>query len=313
MPVYNGAPFLRECIESVIAQTYSCWQCLVLDNASTDGSGDIALEYARRDPRIRVERNTTLLPVIRNHNRAISLCPAGADYYKPLMADDWLFPECIEKLVAAAEAEPAVGLVCSLAFDGRRVWWDGLPWPARRVPGRTIGRLTLLEGLYVFGTPTSTLLRGDLVRQRERFYNEAHLHADFEVGMELLTQSDLAFVHQVLSFNRIHEAQQTTGAERIESIMAANTYMFFRYGPHYLTTEEFAQRRERRLRDYYAAVARAILRIRNRTVLEYHRNYMNLAGIPLDRWRLVRAVAARTLWHLARPVSLLRSLPSARQ
>ena len=44
-PVYNGAEFIRECIESVLAQTYSNWEYIIVDNCSTDGTPDIAREY----------------------------------------------------------------------------------------------------------------------------------------------------------------------------------------------------------------------------------------------------------------------------
>src|SRR5690606_39726344 len=179
-PVHNGSAFLAECIESVLAQTYQNWRYVILDNASTDDTRRIAEGYARRDSRIRVEHNDKLLPIIANHNRAISLIHPEAKYCKPLWADDWMFPECMEKMVATAEAHPSIGLVCSLAFDGRRVMWDGLEYPATHVPGSKMGHTTLREHLYVFGMPSSTLLRADLVRCRPAFYNSDHWHADYE-------------------------------------------------------------------------------------------------------------------------------------
>ena len=56
-PVYNGERFLRECIESVLAQTYQHWDYTIVDNSSTDQTSEIAREYAARDSRIRVLRN----------------------------------------------------------------------------------------------------------------------------------------------------------------------------------------------------------------------------------------------------------------
>jgi glycosyltransferase involved in cell wall biosynthesis len=72
-PVYNGETYLAECIESVLAQTYSNWDYLILNNCSTDGTLGIAEEYARRDKRIRIQSNETLLPIIANHNKAFNL------------------------------------------------------------------------------------------------------------------------------------------------------------------------------------------------------------------------------------------------
>jgi glycosyltransferase involved in cell wall biosynthesis len=77
-PVQNGEKFLRECMESVLGQTYRNWRYIILDNASADTTGKMAAEYARKDSRISVERNDVLLPIMQNHNRAIALS-AGTD------------------------------------------------------------------------------------------------------------------------------------------------------------------------------------------------------------------------------------------
>ncbi|HWH03492.1 MAG TPA: glycosyltransferase family 2 protein, partial [Gemmatimonadales bacterium] len=61
-PVYNTGKYLAECIESVLAQTFTDFEYVILDNASTDDSPEIIARYARRDPRIRVVRNERLLP-----------------------------------------------------------------------------------------------------------------------------------------------------------------------------------------------------------------------------------------------------------
>ena len=98
-PVYNGAPYLRECIESVLAQSYSNWDYTIVNNCSTDGTGEIAEEYARKDKRIRVLTNDVLLDVIANHNKAFGLISPESKYCKVVSGDDWLFPECLEQNV----------------------------------------------------------------------------------------------------------------------------------------------------------------------------------------------------------------------
>ena len=60
-PVYNGAAFVSECIESVLAQTYENWEYVIVDNCSTDGTAEIAAGYASSDPRIRLVANDRFL------------------------------------------------------------------------------------------------------------------------------------------------------------------------------------------------------------------------------------------------------------
>src|SRR5262245_18298103 len=92
-PVYNGEVFLGECIESVIAQTYSNFRYIIVNNCSTDRSLDVAMAYAKKDPRIQVHSNQKFVDIISNHNIAFRLMPVDAKYCKVVSADDALFPD----------------------------------------------------------------------------------------------------------------------------------------------------------------------------------------------------------------------------
>src|SRR5690242_3214186 len=70
-PVYNGARYLSECIETVLSQTYPHWEYIIVDNCSTDGSAEIARQYAAKYPRIRVFENPQFLRALPNHNAAL--------------------------------------------------------------------------------------------------------------------------------------------------------------------------------------------------------------------------------------------------
>src|SRR5215510_13202262 len=98
-PVYNNAEYLAECIESVLAQTYPNWDYTIVNNCSTDGTLTMAQAYAARDARIRVVTNERFVPVIQNYNNAVRQTSAESAYCKILAADDWLFPECLQRMV----------------------------------------------------------------------------------------------------------------------------------------------------------------------------------------------------------------------
>src|SRR5262245_55814999 len=102
-PVHNGAEYLAECIASVLRQTYTHWELLVVDNKSTDATTEVAEEAAQGDPRVQVRREEEFLGVYGSHNRALRAMSPAARYVKFVHADDWLFPECLERMVAVAE------------------------------------------------------------------------------------------------------------------------------------------------------------------------------------------------------------------
>src|SRR5689334_13934856 len=116
-PVYNEAQYLAECIESVLAQTYQNWDYTILDNCSTDRTAEIACRYAAGDPRIRVLRNEHFLPAIANHNAALRAVSPASKYCKVVLGDDWIFPECLQRMVGLAEAHPSVGIVGAYALE----------------------------------------------------------------------------------------------------------------------------------------------------------------------------------------------------
>jgi|ADGO01.1.fsa_nt_gi Glycosyltransferases involved in cell wall biogenesis len=219
-PVYNGATYLAAAIESVINQSYTNWSYVIVDNCSTDETFAIAQAYAARDRRISVVRNQRHLPMLANWNEAMRRLPPGAAYCKVLHADDLLLPQCLEAMVALAEAHPEVVVVGAYRLQGERVGLTGLPTDQTVFSGRALGRRFLLEGLRIFGSPTSTLLRAEPVRRREAFYNEANLHADTEAILELLREGDFGFVHETLTVTRAHAEQNTTFARRMNSFPA---------------------------------------------------------------------------------------------
>lgn len=97
-PNYNCGRFISQTIESVLAQTYTDWEMLIVDDCSTDGSYEIALEYAAKDSRIKVFRNEQNSGAAISRNRAIE--ESKGEYLAFLDSDDLWMPEKLEKQIA---------------------------------------------------------------------------------------------------------------------------------------------------------------------------------------------------------------------
>jgi glycosyltransferase involved in cell wall biosynthesis len=296
-PVYNGELYIRECIESVLAQTYSCWEYIILNNCSADQTLPIAQEYARRDPRIRICSNDTLLDIISNHNKAFSLISPASAYCKVVSADDRLFPECIDRMVALAQSHPTIGIVGSYQLSGGAEKWYlrtyGLPYHSTVFPGREIGRKQLLGKLDVLGNPTSSLYRSDLVRSSDSFYPNSSAEADVSACFKYLRDTDFGFVHQVISFERLHHDRITTTSQAFNAYVGSKLNDLSTYGSSYLTPAEIAARTEELLDDYYQFLAISAVNFRDREFWKYHRKRLQEAGHRLDRRRLAKAVCMK--------------------
>jgi glycosyltransferase involved in cell wall biosynthesis len=309
-PVYNGEAYLDECIQSVLSQTYQAWEYIILNNCSSDRTLEIAQRYAAEDSRIRVFSNRTLLPIMQNWNQALRYISPESRYCKIVHADDWLFPECVARMVAAAQAHPSAGLVGSYSLWGDRVVSDGLPAAETFFPGRTIGRLNLLNRICSFWSPSALMIRSDLIRRRDKFYNEAYLHADDEVLYEILRGSDFAFVHQVLSYIRTH-ADSVTSREAApnNTIMLAHLDLLTRYGPVYLEPDEHRAHIDKTIHRYYGFLVRSVFNFREKEFWKYQYQAFKKIGYRLKISKLAYKVIGALVKSPVKNVSMLtRSL-----
>lgn len=267
-PVYNGEKYLEECIKSVLKQTYQNWEYIIVNNQSTDNSLQIIEKYAALDDRIRIHNNENFLSVVDNHNHAFHQISPESKYCKVVHTDDWLFPECITKMVELNEQYPSVGIVSSyrLECSGTRtmVGLDGLQYPSNFNSGKEMARKYLLHGTSFFGSPTSLLIRSNLIRNREKVYEDSHLCTDTEACLGLLENSDFGFVHQVLTFTRLHEESVTnTKAKENYSPIHAVIFSQLKYGPIFLSEEEYRKSLEIKLNKFYILLARSLMESRS--------------------------------------------------
>ena len=294
-PVHNGERYLAECIESVLRQTYAEWRYVIVNNASTDSTLDIATRYSALDGRIGVVTYEEFVGVIESHNRALRHVSPASKYCKVLAADDWLFPECVARMVAFAEAEPSVGIVGAYTLSGNdaqcRVKYDVLSYRTVVVPGREACRWHLLSsGRDYFGVPTSLLYRSDLVRRTSDFFPNLRAHADVSVFYECLRTADFGFIHQVLSFERIHEKALSTKARQLSTYTGSRLLDLGHYGPMYLTREELSRRKGEALHGYYWLLAGGVINCRGKRFWQYHKAILAECGSPVSLLRLATAV-----------------------
>jgi glycosyltransferase involved in cell wall biosynthesis len=111
--VYNGERFLEEALNSILNQTYSDFELIISDNASTDRTNEIAEAYAKRDGRVRYYRCEKNMGAGWNSRRVYEL--AVGEYFKWAAADDVLEPDFLRQCVEALEHNPAYVLACSQA------------------------------------------------------------------------------------------------------------------------------------------------------------------------------------------------------
>jgi glycosyltransferase involved in cell wall biosynthesis len=316
-PVYNGATYLAECIESVLAQTYPNWEYVIVNNCSKDHTLDIAQHYARQDKRIRIYNNDSFLTLMQNWNHALRQISAESKYCKVVHADDRLLPECLTQMIRVAEAHPSVGLVGAYRMvgwsTGSKVGCYGFPYPDTLMSGREVCRLTLLGKLYVFGTPSNLLIRSSLIRERETFYNELNRHAvlDLEACYETLQTTDFGFVHQILTYTRMHDSSVTSlFASRFSTLVPGRIVLLAKYSPIYLTSQEYEQRFQEMLKGYYTMLGSSVFHRRDKKFWNYHKSVFEELGCSFSWIKLGKASVKRLMNALVNPQGIAKKITS---
>lgn len=214
VPVYNGETYLDICLGSILNQTYQNWECIINNNCSTDRTLEIANKFAQKDPRFRVYSNDVFLKMVSNWNLACTKRSKDTKYLRVVGADDWLFPESIEKMVDVMEKNPSVGVCSSYRLNDRRVDMDGLNiWDGNVYDGKTILYRQLTRTLDISGSNSTVMYAIEHMKKIPRYpvvYDETTYHEDTELVYELMNVSDVGFVFQVLSYTRRHEKAYTT-------------------------------------------------------------------------------------------------------
>lgn len=113
--VRNGALYLAQALDSILAQTFTDFEVIISDNASTDATEDICRNYAQKDSRIRYFRNSNNIGGANNENLTFRL--ARGKYFRWAAHDDMLAPELLEKCVQVLEQHPEFVLCYSSVVE----------------------------------------------------------------------------------------------------------------------------------------------------------------------------------------------------
>lgn len=317
-PVYNTGEFLEQAIRSVLAQTHGNFEYIICNNHSTDNSGEIAERYAKQDSRIRIVKPPTFLRQVLNFNFALQQISPDARYVKLILADDWLFPNCLKEMVAVGELSESVALIS--AYRLIEAYGDGFGLPVDQVvvTGRVACRLHMLNEIFLFGTPSTVMYRADVVRARNpHFYPEDRFYNDTDAVFRILRDRDFGFVHQILTFTRYQPGSITHNVANYYSRVVDRILVLHQYGRDYLDAEEFERAMSRAWRVYYEGLGRQWLSERfhkkSEDFWQFHENRLAAVGLKIEPHKVALGASGALLRTVGSPFDLVRDLVRRRR
>jgi glycosyltransferase involved in cell wall biosynthesis len=201
LPVYNGEKYLEESLKSILAQTFTDFELIISDNASTDRTKEICRAFAAKDQRIRYIRNQTNIGGARNHNQTFRL--SRGKYFRWAAHDDICEPELLAKCVEVLENNPTAVLsypaVVSIDENGNKLRTTFL---GRAQSVRPHERFRTLAFRNHSCEATYGLIRSDVLRQTRLVLD--YTDSDRTLLCELGLRGRFIEIPELLFYKRYH-------------------------------------------------------------------------------------------------------------
>lgn len=208
IPAYNNEKYIEEVVESVLNQTYTDYEIIIVDDHSKDQTWKNIKKYNRSN--VSIYQNKTNLGLVGNWNEAVA--HASGKYIKLLCGDDILLPKCLEKEVEVLECNESVSMVISdlliinsngqLKYKVKRFITEGIK------EGKMLARRSIHIKNY-FGAPCNVLFRKADFDRLGGFADYLRYIPDFDMWLKLAYLGDIYYIKEYLSKFRVHEVSNT--------------------------------------------------------------------------------------------------------
>lgn len=210
LPTFNGERFLAEAIESVLCQTFSDFELVLIDDCSTDGTWELVQQFAKSDSRIRALRNTSNKGLFENYNECMS--HASGDLIKLFAQDDVWDCSILEKMAAPFLSNESISLVVSarewIDEDGTRIPLEHPLTEFDRLDGKELIRRCLLSMTNWVGEPSTVMFPRKFVGAG---FDTNYYHlGDLDYWFRVVANGECVFIREPLCRFRRHAASTTS-------------------------------------------------------------------------------------------------------
>ena len=207
VPTYNSEKYLRQCLDSVLQQTFQDWQCVISDDASTDKSVEIAKEYEKKDTRFKVLTHEKNVGAANNWNRAKENNNSFAT--KILCADDYIFHDSL-----AIQLNLLKRFNTSIVFSERKILFPSgrslhpkLPKYGQSLSFNEAFSLYIKSGRNIFGEPVAALFKTDSLISSKTFNSNFEFALDTFCYAAIANNENVTFDSNIVGVFRVSKSQ----------------------------------------------------------------------------------------------------------
>jgi glycosyltransferase involved in cell wall biosynthesis len=307
VPVYNGERFMEDCLESILKQTFISWECVIVNNCSTDRTEEIIKQFVERDNRFKLFTYSDFVSLERNWNRLYNHISTESDYFKVVQADDIIPPESLEEMIKLLDQYPNAGTCTSYRIDGVKIDGGGLNYFDGPIfKGKDLLYRHLKGGLDITGTVTTPLFRKVSLEKLPTFpdiFDDKDYHLDTLLMYEMMNIADVAFVFKVLSLTRWHEGAGTvTTALKYKTFLCSKENRLFKFKENFPELEH--DYREHRLKYAYLLIKERLKG--NKECIAWHRKRL-LRKFTFSEYMRALLLNNGIVWRFSAPIRKKRA------
>jgi len=200
MCVLNGEKYLAQSVDSILSQTYTDFEFIIVDDGSTDSTPEILRAYERQDPRIKILTNSVNKGIGYSRNRGIA--ETRGEYIANMDADDWCLPERFARQLSFLEKRPEIAVLGTACIMVDEISKRQNRWENPDLPGRV--RWALLFNCPVMNS--SAMIRKSRLPQSFQVYKQEFSPAeDYELWARIAETDKIANLSESLCYYRWHE------------------------------------------------------------------------------------------------------------
>lgn len=225
IPTYNGERFIENAIKSVLMQTYTDFELLIIDDASTDKTVDIINSFI--DNRIRLLKNDKNIGMVSNWNRCLD--ESKGEYIQLLCHDDYLAKDCLEKKVKAFTIDIDICLVFNSTYiinDMNRIIFRRRPFRSEKLfDGKKIlGKSFVCKNL--FGEPSNVMFKKEISKKVGYFDDRLCYSIDWDYWIKLCVMGKVYYLDDYLMYFRVSNISATNYLLKNTSLISQDDKQF---------------------------------------------------------------------------------------
>jgi glycosyltransferase involved in cell wall biosynthesis len=283
LPVYNGVPYLQYSVQSVLAQSYTAFELLIVDDCSTDGSWQYLNDIT--DSRVKLYRNERNMGLFFNLNFLIG--QSETSIIKLWSQDDILYENCIGQVVSFHNKHPQIGFSYTarhyIDSEGNSIDIDPKDDTPEIVSSQLHARIAFFTG-SIAGNIANVAINRNVLNEVGLFNEQMKISGDFEMWIRLARKHPVGFIREPLVQLRNHKGQLSGRDEYYifhlkEDIIAY--HILLGYVNDQQRQEGRVLLRNHKLLFYYTLMIKALLSGQIKTALEFCRRLHSFDNIFL--------------------------------